>query len=108
MIVVVIIGILAAIAIPKYGQTRQRAYVATMQSDLNRLRSTMELHYQDSGLTYDGAQVETLVVLSPGVVVETEIVGDPSSWSATLGHDAYAGSSCTYDSSAGGMTCVVP
>jgi type IV pilus assembly protein PilA len=34
LIVVVIIGILAAIAIPRFGQTRERAFVSAMQSDL--------------------------------------------------------------------------
>jgi prepilin-type N-terminal cleavage/methylation domain-containing protein len=34
LIVVVIIGILAAIAIPKFSSTRERAYFAAMKSDL--------------------------------------------------------------------------
>ena len=34
LIVVVIIGILAAIAIPKFANTKEKAYVAQMKSDL--------------------------------------------------------------------------
>jgi prepilin-type N-terminal cleavage/methylation domain-containing protein len=34
LIVVVIIGILAAIAIPKFSATREKAYRSTMQADL--------------------------------------------------------------------------
>ncbi|MFI5214388.1 MAG: prepilin-type N-terminal cleavage/methylation domain-containing protein, partial [Gemmatimonadales bacterium] len=34
LIVVVIIGILAAIAIPKFGSTKEKAYIASMKADL--------------------------------------------------------------------------
>jgi len=37
LIVVVIIGILAIIAIPKLANTKQKAYVAQMKSDLKNL-----------------------------------------------------------------------
>ena len=40
LIVVVIIGILAAIAIPKFANTKDKAYVAAMKSDLATLRPT--------------------------------------------------------------------
>ncbi len=37
LIVVVIIGILAAIAIPKFSNTKQKAYMAAMKTDLRNL-----------------------------------------------------------------------
>src|SRR3989441_10249941 len=37
LIVVVIIGILAAIAIPKFANTKAKAYIASMKSDLRNL-----------------------------------------------------------------------
>jgi type IV pilus assembly protein PilA len=43
LIVVVIIGILAAIALPKFGATRERAYVSAMSSDLRNLQTSMEM-----------------------------------------------------------------
>ena len=43
LIVVVIIGILAAIAIPRFGATRDRAFVSAMQSDLNQVRTVRAL-----------------------------------------------------------------
>jgi type IV pilus assembly protein PilA len=54
LIVVVIIGILAAIALPKFGETRQRAYVSAMQSDLRNLQTSQEMHYSnpDPALEY--------------------------------------------------------
>ena len=52
LIVVVIIGILAAIALPKFGQTRERAYVSAMQSDLRNLQSSQEMYYADNDYNY--------------------------------------------------------
>ena len=42
LIVVVIIGILAAIAIPKFSNTREKAYIASMKSDLRNLATAEE------------------------------------------------------------------
>jgi type IV pilus assembly protein PilA len=42
LIVVVIIGILAAIAIPKFANTKDKAYVAAMKSDLRNLATYEE------------------------------------------------------------------
>ena len=47
LIVVVIIGILAAIAIPKFSATREKAYFAAMKSDLKNLASQQEIYYSD-------------------------------------------------------------
>jgi type IV pilus assembly protein PilA len=52
LIVVVIIGILAAIALPKFGETRQRAYVSAMQSDLRNLQTSQEMHYSAPATEY--------------------------------------------------------
>ena len=54
LIVVVIIGILAAIALPKFATTKERSYVATMQSDLHNLISTQEAYLADNGTTMAG------------------------------------------------------
>jgi type IV pilus assembly protein PilA len=47
LIVVVIIGILAAIALPKFSNTKSRAAVATMKADLRNLASVQEAYYHD-------------------------------------------------------------
>ncbi|MFN2565760.1 MAG: type IV pilin protein, partial [Gemmatimonadaceae bacterium] len=42
LIVVVIIGILAAIAIPKFASTKEKAYVTAMRSDLRNMMTAQE------------------------------------------------------------------
>src|SRR5439155_17468043 len=48
LIVVVIIGILAAIAIPKFANTKGKAYLASMKSDLRNLVTAEEAYFADS------------------------------------------------------------
>ena len=52
LIVVVIIGILAAIAIPKFANTKEKAYVASMKSDLRNLVTAQEAYFSDNNSTY--------------------------------------------------------
>lgn len=55
LIVVVIIGILASIAIPKFGSTKERAYLAKMKSDLRNLSTAQESYLGDNQVYYGGA-----------------------------------------------------
>ncbi len=48
LIVVVIIGLLAAIAIPKFANTKEKAYIASMKSDLRNLMTAEEAYFADS------------------------------------------------------------
>jgi prepilin-type N-terminal cleavage/methylation domain-containing protein len=61
LIVVVIIGILAAIAIPKFANSKEKAILASMKSDLRNLVTAQEGFYFDNsdyaGSTTAGAQV---------------------------------------------------
>ena len=52
LIVVVIIGILAAIAIPKFANTKEKAYVASMKSDLRNLVTAQEAYFADHNSAY--------------------------------------------------------
>ena len=62
LIVVVIIGILAAIAIPKFANTKDKAYVAQMKSDLRNLATYEEQYAADNGGAYFGG---TATMASP-------------------------------------------
>jgi type IV pilus assembly protein PilA len=48
LIVIVIIGLLASIAIPKFSNTKEKAYVASMKSDLRNLMTAEEAYFADS------------------------------------------------------------
>ena len=45
LIVVVIIGILASIAIPKFGAVREKAFRAAMMSDLHNLANAQDMYH---------------------------------------------------------------
>ena len=55
LIVVVIIGILAAIALPKFGATREQAYISAMQSDLRNLQTAQEMLYNTGSVGVTGS-----------------------------------------------------
>ena len=85
LIVVVIIGILAAIAIPKFSATREKAYFAAMKSDLKNLASQQEIYYADN-YSYTVSTTDLSFVQSQGVLVA--ITATTSGWSATAYHTA--------------------
>lgn len=99
LIVVVIIGILAAIAIPKFSATREKAYVSAMTADLRNLATAMDLWYseQANNYTYPAAAADAAAVAgldfssSQGVTVEIVTGGDGTGWSARATHAALAG-----------------
>ncbi len=68
LIVVVIIGILAAIAIPKFANTKEKAYLAAMKSDLRNLATTEETYASDNNGVY-GDQVAVNFTGSAGVTL---------------------------------------
>jgi len=88
LIVVVIIGILAAIAIPKFSATREKAYFAAMKSDLKNLASQQEIYYSDS-YAYTSSTPDLAFTNSDGVTVT--IAASSSGWSASATHAALGG-----------------
>ena len=48
MIVIAIIGILAAIAIPQFAKYRQNAFNSAAQSDLRNGKSTLEAYFSEN------------------------------------------------------------
>ncbi len=90
LIVVVIIGILAAIAIPKFANTKEKAYLASMKSDLRNLITAEEAYFADS-VKYSQ---NTSCVTAPGTVsfcTTSGVVGPtinvtPDGFTATVSH----------------------
>lgn len=86
LIVVVIIGILAAIAIPKFSATREKAYFAAMKSDLKNLASQQEIYYADN-YSYTSNAADLAFTNSEGVTVTMSSV-TTSGWAAAATHSA--------------------
>jgi len=107
LIVVVIIGILAAIAIPKFANTKEKAVVASMKSDLRNLVTAQEAFFSDNqdyaqGGPYigDGTQYSQLNgVLGAGTLAFTPSKNNtvtvtwisPAGWSAIGTNPAVTG-----------------
>ena len=101
LIVVVIIGILAAIAIPKFSNTKEKAFVAAMKSDLRNLVTAEEMYFNDN-FTYGSiANIGTAFTVSSGVTVATSAITS-TGWSASATH-ANTDQTCTlaYGAAAG-------
>lgn len=65
LIVVVIIGILAAIAIPKFAATKEQARVAEMRADLRNLAVAQEVYLSDNSSYYAGALPAAALAYNP-------------------------------------------
>jgi type IV pilus assembly protein PilA len=86
LIVVVIIGILAAIAIPKFANTKEKAYMASMKSDLRNLVTAEEAYFSDN-TSYTTATTNLNYKESSGVTVAIGSA-DGKGWNATAYHNA--------------------
>jgi prepilin-type N-terminal cleavage/methylation domain-containing protein len=92
LIVVVIIGILAAIAIPRLASTKEKAYLVQMKSDLRNLATYEEQYAADANGAYFSGTATTAAPLSgfsPSInvtIVATAVAGPPASWTATATH----------------------
>lgn len=84
LIVVVIIGLLAAIAIPKFAATKDKAQMASMRGDLRNLATAQEAYQAEFAVYYSGAvpSAQLLYSPSPGIVI-TINEGTATGWSAT-------------------------
>jgi type IV pilus assembly protein PilA len=87
MIVVVIIGILASIVVPKFANGKERAVVASMKSDLRNLVSAEEAYYSNGVVYYNGALPNAAIPYntSDGVTVTLSSV-TATGWAAQAAH----------------------
>jgi type IV pilus assembly protein PilA len=86
LIVVVIIGILAMIAIPKFQNTKGKANVTAIKSDLRNLATAEEAYLFDND-TYTSVVTALNYNTSPGVVLSITNA-TASGWAATATHPA--------------------
>jgi len=87
LIVIVIIGILAAIAAPKFSSTKEKAYFATMKGDLRNLATAQEAFAADNLGSYLSGTATSPASL-PGIAygpssgVTVVAVATANGWSA--------------------------
>jgi len=100
LIVVVIIGILAAIAIPKFAATKDKAKLASVKTDLRNAMTAQEAYFSDN------ATYATIATLNTGKLINFSTGNTPG---ATDKADAagYTISVTNASISAGAKTCTV-
>jgi type IV pilus assembly protein PilA len=83
LVVCVVIGILAAIAIPKFANTKEKAVVASMKSDLRNVAGTQEAYWNQNQTYYAGVIPDPTFKFtpSPGVTI-TILNSTGAGWSA--------------------------
>ena len=105
----VIIGILAGLAIPKFANSKQKAYTTAMKSDLHSLVVAEEAFFADSGRytayldttrTGRGRRRRTTVsssglIFDPSTGVGMPLIAvGPGYWSATVTHAQISNFTC--------------
>jgi prepilin-type N-terminal cleavage/methylation domain-containing protein len=101
LIVVVIIGILASIAIPKFANTKEKAYLAAMKSDLRNLVTAEEAYFADS-IKYT-SNLGTMYSTTTGVIGPT-ITVTADGYTATVSHTTTTKTCAVYS----GSTALAP
>jgi prepilin-type N-terminal cleavage/methylation domain-containing protein len=104
LIVVVIIGILAVIAIPTYASVKSHAYTARLKSDLHNLAVAQESYFADHK-EYAGSVPLLMPAFEPSAGSQISIVeASGAGWSATITSEL-SGKTCAYYS---GVDAVAP
>lgn len=101
MIVVAIIGILAAIAIPQFAAYRQKAYDSAAKSDLTSLALEEENYYIDQS-TYTTATASLSSFANSANVTVVITNPDSNGFTATAKH-SNSSNTWTYQSTNGGL-----
>jgi len=103
LIVVVIIGILAAIAIPKFAATKGQAYTARMKTDLRNFATAQENYFYDNQTYATTTAAITSFAPSDGTTI-TVLEATAGGWSARA-TSTYTGVKCVL---VYGVTMVAP
>jgi type IV pilus assembly protein PilA len=103
LIVVVIIGILAAIAIPKFAATKEQVYVSEMKSDLRNIATAQEVYSADNSAYYSGPVPAAVLVYkpSPNVTMTLQNVS-ATGWAAVATVPGLTSRTCAFYQGTGG------
>jgi prepilin-type N-terminal cleavage/methylation domain-containing protein len=95
LIVVVIIGILAAIAIPKFANTKNKAVVTAMRSDLRNMATVQESYWVQNRVYYGGPVPDPSFAFRPSQDVTITIVSATAAgWSAQAASPVKTSQTC--------------
>ncbi len=91
LIVIIIIAVLAAIAIPRFTDSKKRAYLAAMKSDLRNMVPSVESRFADDAtyLNYVAPKGSSGITLT--------YTGAANSWKATASHNSLPGVVCSIE-----------
>jgi general secretion pathway protein G len=92
LIVIVIIGILATLVIASFSNTKGKANVARVKTDLHNLATAQESYFYEKN-AYAPSMALLNVTASPGVAL-TIVEASASGWSATGVHPATVPVNC--------------
>ena len=102
LIVIAIIGILAAIAIPQFNQYKARAYDTASKADLHNIYLACKAYWSDNGSDQSCSGSEAGGAnygFAPSPSVQVNASGNETGWSATAKH---ASSNATFTMNASG------
>jgi type IV pilus assembly protein PilA len=104
LIVVVIIGILAAIAIPKFAATKDKAKLAAVKSDLRNIETAEEAYFSDNQVYGDLGMLATANLFNPSTGNTGTVVPAAGGYTATLTNATISSGfkSCTVTVGGGG------
>ena len=96
LIVVIVLAILAAIALPQLNGNSDTARVAALDGSLTRLRNAVELYYHQHGSTYpgvrnhrDGSTVTSAAAAESSFVAQLTLFSDAAGRTRTMKDDTF-------------------
>jgi prepilin-type N-terminal cleavage/methylation domain-containing protein len=92
LVVVVISGVLASIAIPKFSAMRSKSYVAAVTSDLRNVASQQEVYLSDN--TGYAASFAALDMTAADAMTVSIKASDGPGWVATAAHSGLTAQQC--------------
>ena len=89
LIVVVIVGLLVSIAVPKFANGKERAIVTSMRGDLHNLLAAQEGYFSNAQTYYNGPLPDPALPYSTSAGVTVTLSGVTNAgWGATATHYA--------------------
>ena len=108
LIVVVIIGILAAIAIPKFAATKDKAKLASIKTDLRNMETAEEAYFSDFSTYGTFAQLQTASSFSLSAGNTMTVTPGASGYTGTATNSSISSAinECTVQVGSGAATTV--